>query len=594
MPEQPPELVVPTDLALVPLDDLRELETRAVAEFTRLEEAEVTPDNVDRAIQISDDLGRVRDEIQIKEQRAQAAAAREKEQLESRMHQLGGKVRPGEQAEGGEGEGGGGTALLTRPDLDEAAIEKIVAAASQGTMAALVQADPHRRFTTTPRGSLADAQQHVPDPKAPDSQLVVTASVDVPGRSGGDRLTFDDMVDAYHKVGRNLQDTTPKNGGVGAPENGKIVATVRQAFEYTVDDRTPLPQVEELFNFLQGSKDAEALLAGGGWCAPSQITYDFFNIACEDGLVDLPTVGITRGGVRFPVSPSMADMQLSPFVSAFSNASNPWLWTETDDQATVTGTPNKPCFRVPCPTFDERRLECYGVCLTAGNLTNDAYPEATTNTLRLLMAAHAHAMNARLIQTMVGLSTAAITGGEFASGTANSAFNQILGGLSLAAADYRARYGMCQDDVLEAVIPYWILDAVQADLAWRGSDPGFLSITKAQIRGYLADRNIRAQFVGDWQIRGASQFGNATAMTAWPTTVTAMLYAAGTFIKGNGLTLDLGVVRDSTLNAENDYTAAWSEECHLVGRVGHESRQYTITFNVGGANVGGAGTPPNL
>ena len=100
--------------------------------------------------------------------------------------------------------------------------------------------------------------------------------------------------------------------------------------------------------------------------------------------------------------------------------------------------------------------------------------------------------------------------------------------------------------------------------------------------------------MGDWQIRGASQLGNATAMTAWPTTVTAMLYAAGTFVKGNGLTLDLGVVRDSTLNAENDYTAAWSEECHLVARIGHESRQYTITFNVGGANVGAAGTGPNL
>jgi hypothetical protein len=61
-----------------------------------------------------------------------------------------------------------------------------------------------------------------------------------------------------------------------------------------------------------------------------------------------------------------------------------------------------------------------------------------------------------------------------------------------------------------------------------------------------------------------------------------MIYAAGTFIKGNGLRLDLGVVRDSTLNETNDFTAAWSEECHLVAKVGHESRRYTIALNVAG------------
>jgi hypothetical protein len=45
------------------------------------------------------------------------------------------------------------------------------------------------------------------------------------------------------------------------------------------------------------------------------------------------------------------------------------------------------------------------------------------------------------------------------------------------------------------------------------------------------------------------------------------------------------VVRDSVLNSTNDHTAAWSEECHLVARVGPESRLYTITFNVMGATT---------
>jgi hypothetical protein len=72
-----------------------------------------------------------------------------------------------------------------------------------------------------------------------------------------------------------------------------------------------------------------------------------------------------------------------------------------------------------------------------------------------------------------------------------------------------------------------------------------------------------------------------------------MMYAAGTFIHGTGLTLDLGVVRDSVLNAENDFTAAWAEEAHLVAKVGHESRQYTVAFqnstDLPTATAGGAG-----
>ena len=65
--------------------------------------------------------------------------------------------------------------------------------------------------------------------------------------------------------------------------------------------------------------------------------------------------------------------------------------------------------------------------------------------------------------------------------------------------------------------------------------------------------------------------------------VILLLYAAGTFLHGNGMSLDLGVVRDSVLNETNDHTAAWSEEAHLIAKVGHESRRYTVGFNVNGS-----------
>jgi hypothetical protein len=255
--------------------------------------------------------------------------------------------------------------------------------------------------------------------------------------------------------------------------------------------------------------------------------------------------------------------------------------------ASVTGSPLKPTLRVACPSFSEARLECYGLTMTAGNLTDDSYPEATAHTLRLLLNAWQHAQNARIITQMVALSSAAITG---IGAAAKPVFQTVMNGLSLATTDYKAKYGMNDDTICEVVAPFWLQELIQADLAWRAgaATTDLLSITDAQINQFAADRAFRVQWVNDWQVRGAGQFGNTTTpVVAWPTTADVLVFAAGTFVKGNGMTLDLGVVRDSTLNKTNDFTAAWSEECHLVARVGNESRRYTLTFAVDGG-VGGS------
>jgi hypothetical protein len=578
------ELVsVPTDLKLLSDDELTQLEARATGEFDRLNEADdVTPEALESLLSLTDGIERLRAEIALRNDRAQKEAdlakaklADQKSALQARIH---GQQAPAPVTPDGE------------PVADNA--ESIAAAAARGVTAALVTMLGDRRpgndlteLSRRATSSLADARRFAPVVPVPKQQLAVTAAVDIPGLARNDDLNnLDSLANAFHRRARGMTVTH------GQP-NEQLVATIRNEYEHTVDDRTTPSQVDDLFRHLTSRDKQNALVAGGGWCAPSEIRYDFFNIACEDGTIDLPTVGISRGGIRFPSSPSIADAftntggitGLAPFGSTaggFTNATVPWLWTETDDALTVTGSINKPTLRVPCPTFNERRLECYGITLTAGNLTDDAYPEATQNFLRLMMSAHEHAQNARIIATMAALSTAAVTGGAYAA--AGPVFNNVLGGVSLAATDYRARYGMCADDVLEVVIPQWILGAIQADIAHRVGEFEFLSVTKAQIIQYFADRNVRPQFVNDWQVRGASQFGAAASMTAWPQNVTFMIYAAGTFILGNGLSLDLGVVRDSVLNAENDFTAAWSEECHLVAMVGHESRQYTVVFDVAG------------
>lgn len=576
----PEELVsVPADLKLLSDDELQELETRATAEFNRLsEEDDVTPEALESLMTLTEGIERVRAEASLREDRARTEAERQRLALAEQKNNLAARIHgaPGESGSTSEGSG-----VATAVDT-----ASIAAAAAEGATAALVAALGDRRvgmdiseMSKRATGSLSEARRHAPQPKAPKPLLAVTAGVDIPGLARGAELNnIDALTDAFRRRARGMPTTRDGQG------NQQLVASVRNEFEHTIDDRTSGAQVEELFRYLRSDDKKDALVAGGGWCAPSEIRYEFFNIACEDGMIDLPTFGVTRGGIRFPTSPSLADAfdgGLAPFAVALSSDSNPWLWTETDDEATVTGDPNKPCIRVPCPDFEERRLECYGICLTAGNLTDDAYPEATQNFLRLLLSAHEHAKNSRYLNTMQQLSEAPITGGALGAG--GPAYNAIVSGIALAATDYRAKYGMCEDDILEVVIPQWVVGVIQADLAHREGTDQLLSVTRAQIMTYFADRNVRVQFVNDWQVRGAGQFGNSTtAMTAWPGSVTFMVYAAGTFMLGNGLSLDLGVVRDSVLNAENDHTAAWSEECHLIAKVGHESRQYTVTFDVMG------------
>jgi hypothetical protein len=567
----------PSDLTLASDNDLTELETRAVAEFERVNGLDnVDPETLQYAMRLTDDLDRIRAELSVSEVRAQRAAELEQARVADQLSQLQARVHGAPAAQ---------AAADPAPAVD---VEAIAAAAARGVTAGMATLMMDRKggsvrpeeIARRATASLAETAQHAPKPKVAQQRLAITASVDIPGVAHGGELTsLDSVIDV---VGRKAKSMPVTRGN----PNYQTVASIRNEFSHTVDDRTTPAQVEELFRFLtkRDGMDAEALVAAGGWCAPSEIRYDFFNVAGSSGLIDLPTFGVTRGGVQFPVSPSLADAidggAFAPFSEAFDGTSNPWLWTEADDIAAATGSPTKPCVRVPCPDFAEERLEAYGICLTAGNLANDAYPEATANMIRLLMAAHDHVVNARLIALMVARSTSAIsiTGGAATDAAAPRIFNAA----ALAATDYRERYGMALEDVLEIVLPAWVREVIRADLAWKaGVD--LLEVTNQQIDSYFTSRNVRPQWVDDWQVRGASQFGNATARTAWPTTVDFLLYAAGTFLHGNGMSLDLGVVRDSVLNETNDHTAAWSEEAHLIAKVGHESRRYTVGFNVNGS-----------
>ncbi len=590
MPEPVEPFEAPADLTLVGDADLTELEARAVAAYEAVNtKADITPEDIAYAGRIADDLDRVRAELRVRATRADEQQKLAQQETARRMAALTERVKGPDTGEGGQ---------AAKSDKVDLTADQITQAAVQGVTLALFGGDDVKLAEAKRRfASLGETQAHAPKPKVQDRlPNAVTASIDVPGVAHGTDMTdIAALADAFQRKAKAIPVT---RDGKGAPWHQ--VASIKNQFDHIVDDRTPHGTIEELWKDMTKPEAQKALVAGGGWCAPSQIMYDFFNIAePSDGLIDLPTVGVSRGGIRFPVSPAIGDVffqnagsnpasGMGGFAFAMSNATDPWLWTETDDQLTVTGSVNKPTLRVPCPTFNEVRLECYGLSLTAGNLTDDAYPEATQNFIRLLRAAYSHAINARLISLM---DTAAGGATSIGATATDAPSTRLLNAIALAATDYRAKFAMSTRAVLEVVVPYWIREVIRADLGWKPglADTSLLTVADAQIDAFFAVRNVRVQWVNDYQVRGANQPGSSSNLTVWPTTVNFLVYAAGTFLHGTGLQLDLGVIRDSVLNAENDFTAVWAEECHLIAQVGHSARKYTCGFNVSGG-VGATGT----
>jgi hypothetical protein len=529
-------------------------------------------------------LEKIKGQILAVKERTSALTA-EHDDLSERANAMLSEIEPADSAEETEGGNGGEGA----PQLAEVA-QVPVAAASQEVITAAVSAavgETMKAFATdylkpqadlNQRLRLGTIAQYAPDAQVPvaRNEAVIVASADVPGFAQGGRLeNITQLAEAMHKRARMLPVST-----TGDP-NVYPVASLQREFNFTLNDNsTP----EDMNNVLKAAADEDVLVAAGGWCAPSEISYDFFNVVCEDGMIDLPTVGLNRGGVQYPTSPSFGDLA--------SDAGIVWTWTEADDiEAVDSGSIFKPCVRVECPTFVDRRADCDGFCVTAGNLIDFAYPELITNWLRLVMAIRARATNARIIDIMLngGGSGDAITPSIAVNhtGLMGATTSALLTSIELSAVDYREKYSMCFDAILEVVLPRWANAVIRADLANREGIDVF-SVTDGMIADWFNIRGVRVQFVGDWQVRTAGDPGAATPLTDWPTTLDYMIFAPGTFIRGNSMSLDLGVVRDSVLNATNDHTAAWAEDCYAILKPGHESR--VVTVDICGSGEIGART----
>lgn len=566
------------DLSQLAVEELKELQDSLIEEFKTLYDKgdDVSEDEFTRMQEITEQVTATREQVKAVEADTAQKAAKRAELAEAIAPEADDKddaadTAPVEDAADTQAQEPELVAAQSNSDLSDKNLATVVASAVGETIQRLGLADPADYLKSGNRMNdrlrLGQIAAYAPNAQAPvpRDEAVLVASTDVPGYTKGGQLEdLEELGKAMHARARSLPVSR-----TGNPEPA-LVASLQREFSFQLDIKSNPTEVNAV---LKAATDPEILTAAGGWCAPEEISYDFYNIVCLDGLIDLPTVGVQRGGFRHPISPSFADAAGADDIV--------WTWTEQDDIDALDPEdgPVKPCVRVPCPEFTSVRPDCDGFCVTAGNLVAYAYPELIANWLRLVMNIRARVTNARIIDLLIngGGSGDGITPSTPVdhTGFIGSTTTKLLSSLELSAVDYRARHGMCVGDIMEVKLPQWALSVVRTDIAHRdGLDT--LAVTNEMIADWFTRRNIAVQFVGDWQVRGPGLPGAVTPATEWPDTIDYLIYPPGTFVRGNGMSLDLGVVRDSVLNATNDHTAAWAEDCYMVTKPGHESRIVTV------------------
>lgn len=332
----------------------------------------------------------------------------------------------------------------------------------------------------------------------------------------------------------------------------------------------------------QGNLPGGSLVAAAGWCAPSEILYDLFELENGTaGILDLPEVQISRGGIQFSPGPDF---------SAIWGGTGYFHQTE----AQVIAATVKPCMVVPCPTFSEKRLEVEGVCITGAFLQDRGYPEMVARFTRGVMIAHRRKMNAFKIaqvvagSTLVNYDAAALVALSVETDD-HSLASRLLWITEIQITDYRYKHRMADDAMLEVLLPSWLRLVIRADVQRRtgtSAEEAF-DITNQMIDGWMRMRGARVQWLYDWQdvYSGGSatlSFGGSTLTRTPPRTVDMVIYAAGTFVAGVADVIRLDTVYDSTNLALNQYTQLFTEEGILVAKRGFESRLVRFAFQPSG------------
>ena len=419
-------------------------------------------------------------------------------------------------------------------------------------------------------------RQPVIEVSEPAIKVAITAGADIPGYTAGTNLT--DMNEVASAMEKRLHTLRRVNGGDGEQH---IVASLTVQYP---ESRTLTTDAESnALKITAAAEETQALVASGGHGAPFEVKYDIFGLgSTTDRPVRdaLPRFQADRGGIRFVTPPS--------FITYNATAANSYnyrdavgVWTAANDSAETPSPSTKLSMTVSAAAENTVSTDAVTLQLQFGNLMTRAYPELIARHNELALVQHAREAELNLLDKISAGSTAvnahvATTEAPNLIGFARDFLVQVR----KAAVAYRSRHRIDAGTRLKAIVPAWIYDAMAADLALNMPGDGSLGVGEAEIKGYLSSSNV--DMVSSLDLNAfLGQAGSAARLLEFPDQITWYLFAEGTFLFLDGGTLDLGIIRDSTLVGTNDYKM-FIETFENVAKVGIESLAITSSLSING------------
>lgn len=591
------DLEIPENLSDLSAADLGDLRSRAVDAFQTLYAGgEFTDEDLATLGTLTDGIEILSAEISAREQAAAERAAKaaemaakvgaDKPAAKTDDDQSADKPAPAEDdaddADGGDADSDD-TPAEKKADAEEDAAE---ARAEKKAKAAAADVETEAvTAAAAPRGpiKLSGIRRHVHTPapaiteetSVEDTAKARLTVADVPGFAADSDASFEDLAVA---LDRRLQGfnsgayAAAARAGRAMSERHSL-AVVRKHFDERATVSSP-ESADAAMAFAVNEKNLPggSLVAAGGWCAPSETVYDLIEDESRDGLISLPEINVTRGGIKFTKGPKFADLYAAPSFNFTEEEAKAGKYAPTSATDPTNKVGPKPVYSVPCTDFEDVRLSAAGLHIQANLLQQRGYPELVARTIRGALVAHEHKMSERILASMERQSTAvSMDAGQIGAAA------PILTAIELQVEHYRYAQRLSRSTTLEAVFPYWVHGAIRTDLSRRqGVD--LTDVNDARIDAWFKARGVNPQFVYDWQ----AITGDASAFKVWGASLKFLLYSAGTFVKGGQDVITLDTVYDSTLLGQNDYTALFTEEGYLVAKRGHDARVVTVPINPNG------------
>jgi len=454
-----------------------------------------------------------------------------------------------------------------------------------------------------------------PTPTLPRVTMRTTAVGGVQGVEAGQQLSREQLVTAFSSKGQAVSGLNVRGyekyavatvrteypeermlrRSVSAFANMDLVDKAsRQARRTHAIDNLAAVQVAQ-------GPDPDDVLTAAGLCAPLETLYDIETIGDVDRPVRdaLVRFGADRGGIQY-----------RPALDGVTQTGGIGVWTATNDEADPLVP--KTCVEIDCPGVLTAEVDAVYQCLTFSNMSTRFDPEWMDSTIQAQSIAHARFAENRLLTQLTTASK------NVYSSKLLGATRDALRTMDQMVSYYRSVHRLNTNAPLRLIAPSWMRDLMRADICMQmvGDTLVSLEVADSQLARWFAVRNVNVT----WHLDGINPpdvdlatdivtpsqvytlLATNSPVPSWPNNgganiinpvavVSTVLFREGDWLYLDGGTLDLGVVRDSTLNGLNRFQT-FSESFETTAFRGIESIHLVMQLQATGESAATADTTP--